>query len=182
MSVSLFLCHKICSFSILLLDSMYQWYHMMLSLSVWLTSLSIGLTKKFIWNFGTYRTEMNFLASPMIISGSTHVAQMALFHSFDDWVILHQTHVTSSLSSSPVDGHLGCLPVLATAVNGAAVNIYLFIIVLSGCMLSSGSAGSSGTELGIWNRYIVWRFERVNQLLFHMLIGDLSNPFLISKK
>ena len=71
--------------------------------------------------------------------------QMALFHSFL-WLSNISLYIcTTFFNPSSVDGHLGCLHVLAI-VNSAAVNIGVHvsfqIMVFSGCMPRSGITGS----------------------------------------
>ena len=49
--------------------------------------------------------------------------------------------------SSSIDGHLGCLHVLAivNAAKNIGVNVYVLIVFFSGYMSSSGIAGSYGS-------------------------------------
>ena len=118
MSVSLFLFHKyvhLCH----ILDSTYKWYLMV-----------------FVFLFLSYIS--------MIISRSSMLLQMALFHSFL-WLIFHCVYIHHIFFiHSSVDGHLGCFHVLAI-VKSAAVNIGVHvsfqIIVFSGYIPRSGVAG-----------------------------------------
>ena len=72
---------------------------------------------------------------------------MTLFHSFYGWVVFHCIYI---LNPPLVNGHLGCFHVLAT-VNSAAMSIMVcvsfWIIVFSGYMPRSGTAGSYGSSI-----------------------------------
>ena len=78
---------------------------------------------------------------------------MALFHSFNGWIIFHclyiYIHHIFSIHSS-VHGHLGCFHVM-DIVNSAAmtirVHVSLWIMFLSRYMSRSGIAGSCGTSI-----------------------------------
>ena len=89
----------------------------------------------------------------MIISRSIHIAENGIISFFFyDWVVfcLYIYHIFFIHSS--VDGHLGCLHVLAI-VNSAAVNIEVHVSfqikVFSGYMPRSGIDGSYGSSLQI---------------------------------
>ena len=77
--------------------------------------------------------------------------QVALFHSFL-WLSSIPLYICTmpSLSILSVEGHLGCLHVLAI-VNGAAMNIGVhvsfWIMLFSGYMSKSGIAGSCGNSI-----------------------------------
>uniref|UniRef100_A0A8C3WNA4 Uncharacterized protein n=1 Tax=Catagonus wagneri TaxID=51154 RepID=A0A8C3WNA4_9CETA len=80
---------------------------------------------------------------------------MAFFHSFQ-WPTFHFVCVCLCIISffhSFVDGHLGCFHVLAI-VNSAAVNIGVHVKVLSGYMPKSGIAGSYGSSMYSFLRYL----------------------------
>ena len=78
----------------------------------------------------------------MIISRSSMLLQMALFHSFYEWVVFHCTYIcTTSTSFIHLNGHLGCFHVLII-VNSVAMIIEVYvsfqIIILSEYMPRSG--------------------------------------------
>ena len=75
---------------------------------------------------------------------------MAEFHAFYGCVIFH--YKSFLFIHSSVDGHLGCLPMLAI-VNSAAMNIGVHVsfpisvFVFSKYISRSGIAGSSGSSI-----------------------------------
>ena len=83
----------------------------------------------------------------MTISKSNHVLQRMLLHSFL-WLSSFPHHIFFIRSS--VDGHLGCIHVLAT-VNSTAVSTVVCvsfpIMAFSGCMPRSGNAESHGSSI-----------------------------------
>ena len=98
----------------------------------------------------------------MTIFGSSMLLQMVLFVLFYGWVIfhcvnthIHMYHIFFILSS--VDGHWGCFHVLAI-VNNAAMNtgvhVSLQITVFSRYMPRSGTAGSHGSSIFSFSRYL----------------------------
>ena len=107
-----------CLFVSSFLDSTYKWYQMIL-IFVWFTSFS------------------------MIISRSSMLLQMALFHSrFNNWVIFHFIYIHHTFIHLSVSGLSGCFHVMAI-LNCAAVNIvYLFRCVFCGYMPRNEIPGS----------------------------------------
>ena len=99
-----------------------------MSFSIWLTLLGMTIT------------TCNHVDANGIIS----------FVSFYGWVIFHCVYVPNLLVHSYVNGHLGCLPVLAI-VNAAAMNTGVHVsfqsMVFSGCMPRSGIAGSYSSSI-----------------------------------
>uniref|UniRef100_A0A8D0RYE8 Uncharacterized protein n=2 Tax=Sus scrofa TaxID=9823 RepID=A0A8D0RYE8_PIG len=84
--------------------------------------------------------------------------QMALFHSFYGRIVFHCVYVHHIfLIQSSVDGHLGCFHVLAI-VNRAAMNMWVHVSflrkVLSGYLPNSGIAGSKGSSMYRFLRYL----------------------------
>ena len=119
-----------------ILDSRYEWYHMVFSFSFWLTSLTVR------------------------VSSSICVAKNGIICSFW-WLssiplcIYIYTHIV--LIESSVDVHLACFHVLAL-VNRAAINLRVHVSisreVLSGYMPKSGIAQSYGSSIYSFLRYL----------------------------
>ena len=106
----------------------------------------------FVFLFLTYFTQMR-------VSSSIHVAAdgMILFL-FCGWVVFHCVYIYHIFPiQSSVDGRLGCFHVLAL-VNCAAVNMQVHVSfsrkVLSGYMPKSGIAGSYGSSVYSFLRYL----------------------------
>jgi len=91
--------------------------------------------------------------------------QMALFCSFYGWIVLHCVYIHHIfLIQSSVNGHLGCCHVLAIA-KSASVNMWVHVSfsrkVLSGCMPKSGMAGSYGSSMYRFLRYLYTILQKV---------------------
>ena len=84
-----------------------------------------------------------FTSFSMIISRSSMLLQMALFHSrFNNWVIFHFIYIHHTFIHLSVSGLSGCFHVMAI-LNCAAVNIvYLFRCVFCGYMPRNEIPGS----------------------------------------
>ena len=120
------------------LDSTYKWYHMILVLSVWLTSLSMIISR---FHPCCYKWDC--------------------FIVFYGWVIFHSIY--HIFIDSSVDRHLGCFHVLAIIlIKSAAMNIGIYvsfwIIVYSRYMLKSRIAESYGNSIFgfFWNLHAVF--------------------------
>ena len=127
MTVSLFLFHKwihLCH----VLDCTYKWYHVVLSLSFWLTSLSMIVFRSI--PVAANGITLFFFLRLSIISFYMSIHHVFFIHSF-----IHR--------------HLGCFHVLGV-VNSAAVttgvHVSFQIIVFSRYVPRNGIAGSYGSS------------------------------------
>uniref|UniRef100_A0A8D1N808 Uncharacterized protein n=1 Tax=Sus scrofa TaxID=9823 RepID=A0A8D1N808_PIG len=94
----------------------------------------------------------------MRVSSSIHVAAngfMSFFFMAEEYPIVYIYHLFRIQSS--VNGHLGCFHVLAIATSAAMnmrVHVSLLSRILSGYMPKSGIAGSYGTSMYRFLRYL----------------------------
>ena len=104
----------------------------------------------FLFRSGLLHLVWESLVPPMLL-------QMALVCHFYGWVIFHCMYVPHLLNPFICQWHLGCFHVLAI-VNSAAMNIGVHVSfpvkVLSGYMPSSGIAGSYGSSIFCFLRYL----------------------------